>query len=82
MIAATATHCFVRVGFGDPIIATKTVKQIVKQTAEYIIMFLRPSFSIVEGKRKDPMAKTVFITAARSWEIVEERPICEKILTL
>jgi hypothetical protein len=70
------------VGCGDPIMPMKTARQIPRPQAEYIIIFLRPNLSIVLGRRNDPIAKIVFMTAARSWEIVEEMPICEKIVTL
>lgn len=81
-MAATATHCFASVGPGDPIMATKILRQIVRPPAEYINIFLLPNLSMVEGRKREPIAKIVFITAARSWDSVEERPIWAKMVTL
>lgn len=64
--AATAIHCFANVGSGELIIPMNTARQIVRPPVEYIIIFLRPNRSIVLGVKNDPIAKHVFMTAARS----------------
>jgi hypothetical protein len=62
--------------------ATNTIMQIVNPTAEYIRIARRPKRSMVLGRKSDPMANVVFMTAASSWDKNADSPIWPKIIVL
>jgi hypothetical protein len=53
------------------------------QTQElHIIIGRRPNLSMVDGKPYVPMANTVFMTAARSWDKNGDNPMLAKMRVL
>lgn len=80
---ATAVHCVAAVLWERPCIAIKTAKVTAIAAALQKRIGLLPKRSIVDGKNQVPMAKEVFMQAAISWVLNDERPpICVKIVTV
>lgn len=50
--------------------------------ADHRSIGLLPNLSMVDGVNHVPMAKTVFITAASSWDRKSETPTLEKMMVL
>lgn len=55
---------------------------IVHAPADQSMIGRRPIRSIVDGVNQVPMAKTVFITAASSWDKKGETPTCVNMMVL
>lgn len=80
MSAATLPHCLPIVLFGRPCNTTKTIIQSSSMKADQKRIGRRPKRSIVGIVKYVPIAKIMFMTAARTCERKLERPTWEKIL--